>query len=147
MTEVSLVRLYVLRAMYLFIVVGLAATIWPKLIVQPEGWPLMNSVVSSLLAAVSVLALLGIRYPLQMIPVLLFDLIWKIIWLAAVALPIWSAGEMDERTAQTVIDCMVGLILIPLAVPWAYVVAKYGRQPGDRWRSAARAEEAPVGLR
>nr|WP_295370489.1 hypothetical protein [uncultured Sphingosinicella sp.] len=147
MTEVSLVRLYVLRAMYLLIVVGLGLTIWPNLIGQPEDWPLMNSVVSSLLAGLSVLALLGIRYPLQMIPVLLFDLIWKMIWLTAVALPLWSAGEMDERTVQTVIDCLFGVILIPLVLPWRYVFARYGQQPGDRWRPGAHADEAVGGLR
>ena len=133
MTEVSLVRLYALRAGYLLIVTGLAATVWPLLINHSPQWPLMNSVVCSLLAAVSVLAAIGIRYPRQMLPVLLFELLWKSIWLSAIALPLWSADQIDARTWDTVRDCVLAVILIPL-IPWRYVVAQYVMRPGDRWR-------------
>ena len=136
MTEVSLIRLYVLRAGYLLIAVGLAATVWPIVINHSPQWPLMNSVACSLLAAVSVLAAVGIRYPLQMLPVLLFEIVWKSIWLIAVALPLWSANQIDARTWETVSDCLVGAILIPL-IPWRYVISQYVTKPGDRWRRTA----------
>ncbi len=68
MTDVSLFRLYALRAGYLLIAVGLAATMWPIVINHSPQWPLMNSVVGSLLTAISVLAAVGIRYPLQIRP-------------------------------------------------------------------------------
>ena len=71
MTDVSLFRLYALRAGYLFIAVGLAATVWPLLINHSPQWPLMNSVVCSLLAAMSVLAVVLSLYPLQRLPGLL----------------------------------------------------------------------------
>ena len=144
MTEVTLFRLYALRAGYLFVAVGLAATIWPLLINHPPRWPLMNSVVASLLAAVSVLAAVGIRYPLQMLPVLLFEAIWKSIWLIAVALPLWSANQLDARTWETVKDCLFGAILIPL-IPWRYVLAQYVTKPGDRWRRTGRIPASSFG--
>jgi hypothetical protein len=97
----------------------------------------MNGVVCCLLAAVSVLAALGIRYPLQLLPILFFELVWKSIWLAAVALPLWIGGQMDEQSMSTVIDCLVGVILMPLAIPWAFVVSNYVKRPGDRWRRVA----------
>jgi len=136
MTEVSLFRLYALRAGYLLIAVGLAATVWPIIINHSPQWPLMNSVACSLLAAVSVLAAVGIRYPLQMLPVLLFELVWKSIWLIAVALPLWSAHRIDARTSETVRDCLLGAVLIPL-IPWRYVISQYVTKPGDRWRRSA----------
>ena len=133
MNEVSLTRLYALRAAYLLLAVGLAATIWPLVLRHSPQWPLMNSVVCSLLAAVSVLAAIGIRYPLQMLPVLLFEVTWKSIWLIAIALPLWSANQIDARTWETVRDCLFGAILIPL-IPWRYVIAQYVTRPGNRWR-------------
>jgi hypothetical protein len=133
MTDVSLFRLYALRAGYLLVAAGLAATVWPLLINHSPQWPLMNGVVCSLLGAVSVLAAIGIRYPLQMLPVLLFEIAWKSIWLIAVALPLWSANQVDARTWETVRDCLFGAILIPL-IPWGYVIAQYVTRPGDRWR-------------
>lgn len=134
MTEVSLVRLYVLRAMYLFIAAGLVLTIWPLLLSHTSQWPLMNSVVAAMLGAVSLLAALGIRYPLHMLPLLFFELIWKSIWLVAVALPLWSADEMNAQTLQTVRDC-VPAILIPLVLPWRYVIDHYVKRPTDRWKA------------
>ena len=136
MTEVSLFRLYALRAGYLLIAVGLAATVWPIVINHSPQWPLMNSVACSLLAAVSVLAAVGIRYPLHMLPILLFEIVWKSIWLIAVALPLWSTNQIDARTWETVSDCLFGAILIPL-IPWRYVISQYATKPGDRWRRTA----------
>ena len=141
MTEVSLFRLYALRAGYLLIAVGVAATVWPIVINHSPQWPLMNSVACSLLAAVSVLAAVGIRYPLQMLPILLFEIVWKSIWLIAVALPLWSANQIDARTWETVRDCLFGAILIPL-IPWRYVISQYVTKPGDRWRRTAERPSA-----
>ena len=139
MTEISLIRLYALRAAYLFVALGIAVTIWPLLIDPAPGWPLMNSVVCSLLAAVSVLAALGIRYPLQMLPILLFELLWKVIWLVAVALPLWRADALDAAAMDTVRDCLPAVILVAL-IPWRYVIARYLRSPGEPWTAASMAE-------
>ena len=135
MAEVSLFRLYLLRGLYLFIFIGLVAVIWPGLLAGPSDRPLMNGVVICMLAAVSILAAIGIRYPLQMLPLLFFEFLWKAIWCIAVALPRWNAGQIDEATMETVIDCAVGIILVPIAVPWRYVIDHYARQLGDRWRA------------
>jgi hypothetical protein len=54
--EVSIVRLYVLRATYLLLVIGLAALIGPQLI---DHAPMSRGVIPSLLGAVGLLALMG----------------------------------------------------------------------------------------
>lgn len=82
--EVSIFRLYLLRAAYLLLVVGLGITVWPTMIHHPQ-WTLWHGVGKSMLAAISVLAILGIRYPLKMLPLLFFEVTWKSIWLVAIA--------------------------------------------------------------
>jgi hypothetical protein len=94
----------------------------------------MHGAAGSLLGALSVLAALGIRYPLQMAPLLLFELLWKSIWLLAVALPLWSVHRLDPDTMESVGACLMGIVLVPLAMPWPYVLANYVKKPGDRWR-------------
>ncbi len=130
--SVSRVRLWILRAMYAFIVVGLGLFVWPSYIAAVPGLPLFNSVALTMLGAFSILCLLGIRYPLQMLPILLWELLWKSMWLLIIALPLWASGEMDERRFQTVIDCLVGVVLVPLAVPWRYVFENYVKRPAER---------------
>ena len=133
MTEVSTFRLYVMRATYVLIAVGLGFEIWPGLVRHENAWTLWRGVGTSLLAAVSVLAVLGIRYPLQMLPVLLFELVWKSIWLMAIALPLWSADQLDTDTWETIYACLMGIVLMPIVIPWPYVLANYVTKPGDRW--------------
>ena len=70
--SVPLWRLYVMRVGYLIFGGGLAVVKWPTLF-QRDQWTLAQSVIDCMLIALSLLALLGIRYPLQMLPVLLFD--------------------------------------------------------------------------
>jgi hypothetical protein len=133
MNEVTLFRLYLLRAIYLLISIGLAFTIWPQLFHHPTPWQLWHGVGCSLLAAVSILAFIGIRYPLKMLPVLFFELIWKTIWLLAVALPLWSLHQMDADNLETAQNCLMGII-VPLVIPWRYVWRHYIKMPTDRWR-------------
>ena len=130
---VSLWRLYALRAAYLFIAVGLGLQIWPGLLHHTQPWELMQGVVTAVLAAVSLLALLGLRYPLQMLPLLAFEILWKSIWLITVARPLWAAGTMDPDTTATAFACLLGLIF-PFVMPWRYMLANYLLKPADRWR-------------
>jgi hypothetical protein len=133
MSEVSLFRLYLLRAMYLLIAVGLGITIWPGIISPPENLSHMSSVVRSVLGAVSLLAVLGLRYPLEMLPLLLFELVWKLIWVLVFGLPLWTAQQLDANTRETLNACLMGVVLVPLVTPWGYVFRQYVRAPGDRW--------------
>ncbi|MFI4954029.1 MAG: hypothetical protein ACHP7M_12900 [Burkholderiales bacterium] len=112
---------------------GLGIETWPGIIHHAKPWTLMQGVVCCVLAAVSALAVLGLRYPLQMLPLLLFELVWKSIWLVVVALPLWSAHQMDAQTSETARACLMGVI-IPIVIPWSYVFANYVTRRGDRWR-------------
>ena len=67
MSEVSTVRRYLLRAMYVFMFVGLALVKWPGILNPPPGLSNAGSVVGSVLGAISLLALLG-PYPLKRLP-------------------------------------------------------------------------------
>ena len=129
--QVSLVYLYLLRAVYLIIGVGLALTIWPQWMHPPST--LAWGVVRSMLTAFSLMSLLGIRYPLKMLPVLFWELAWKSIWLIAVALPLWLAHRVDADTADTIQACLM-VVIVPIAMPWRYVFANYIVQRGDRWK-------------
>ncbi|MVN85452.1 hypothetical protein GO986_01570 [Deinococcus sp. HMF7620] len=83
----------------------------------------------------ALLALMGLRYPVKMIPLLLFELFWKSTWLLAVGLPRILAGSLDEGTITDLIACLMGVILVPLALPWRYVLHQYWKAPGDPWKA------------
>ena len=140
MHALSTFRLNLLRGMYLLMFVGLATQIWPLMIQSSRNVEHFRGVVWSVLTGLSLVAALGIRYPVKMLPLLLFELAWKTIWVAAIGLPLWSAGRLDAGTAETMRACLLGVVLCPLVIPWRYVFAHYVRAPGERWRSAAAAK-------
>jgi hypothetical protein len=92
----------------------------------------MTGVVFALLGTIGLLSFLGLRYPLQMMPLLLFELTWKAIWLLAFALPRWLDGTLDEGMRSSVFDTSFGILLL-FVIPWRYVYANYVVKPGDRW--------------
>ena len=138
MPHVSSARLLALRALYLLLSVGLGIVIWPSLIWPQTIEPNAATVVRALLGALAIIALLGLKYPLQMLPVLLFELLWKIVWVVAVALPAWRLGQLGPYGTSTLYECLPAFVLFPLAIPWRYVIARYIRSPAEPWRNAIR---------
>lgn len=129
--EVSLIRIYVLRATYLLIVIGLGAMIVPEVVSHPV---ISRGVIPSLLCAIWVLAFVGLKYPLEMLPLLMFELAWKSIWMVAYGLPQWSAGQLPPTFSEDFFSIGFGVILMPIVIPWDYVFRHYLKQPGARWR-------------
>lgn len=129
--EVSLARIYVLRATYLLLVIGLGGMIVPDVLSHPV---MSRGVIPSLLGAVWVLAFVGLKYPLEMLPLLMFEFAWKSIWMVAYGLPQWSAGQLPPTFAEDFFNIGLGVILMPLVIPWGYVYRHYVKQSGARWR-------------
>jgi hypothetical protein len=126
-------RLHAMRVGYAVMGVGLAVVKWPLVINYHQSTPLFEGVVAVLLTAMSLLALLGLRYPVRLLPILLFECLWKVIWLAVVALPAAAAGHVDKAMSEVIVNC--SLVVIVLAVlPWRYVAQRYVLAKGDRWR-------------
>ena len=140
MNAVSLPRLYALRAMYLLVVVGLGRLVLPQLS-HSADISFEGGAVNCMLVAFWAMCLLGLRYPLQMIPVLLWELAWKTIWFAVVALPKWLSGHMDPTTVANAYACTV-VVLVPIVLPWGYVLRHYVQGAGAPWTASASASLA-----
>ena len=142
MDQLSMTRLYLLRAMYTLMAVGLAVTFWPSILAPSSLATGPNTVVRALLGALGLLASLGIRYPTQMLPLLLFELAWKVIWVLAFGVPAWHAGQLESYGSETLVNCLMGVVLVPLVLPWKYVSHRYLRAPAEPWRMSKPASAA-----
>lgn len=126
-------RLNIMRLGYLFMAVGLAVVKWPVILQDAASLPVFEGVVAALLTAMSFLWILGLRYPVALMPVLMFESAWKLIWLAAVGIPHLLAGDMDAEMTSVLFN--VSFVVVVLAVtPWDYAWKRYVRAPGDPWR-------------
>jgi hypothetical protein len=93
----------------------------------------MEGVVACLLTAMSLLAFLGLRYPVRMLPILLFEVIWKVIWIAAVAVPRLVSDDLNAATREVLFSCSF-IVVILAVIPWRYTWTCCVRTPGDAWR-------------
>jgi len=126
-------RLNVMRVGYAFMGVGLAIVKWPILIQSAPSLPVPEGVVACLLTAMSLLAFLGLRYPVRMLPILLFEVTWKIIWIAAVAVPHLVSDDLTVAARDVLFNCSFVVVILAV-IPWRYAWRRYVRTPGDGWR-------------
>jgi hypothetical protein len=130
--QLSTRRVNIMRFGYAFMGVGLVIVKWPLLLHAPS-LPVMDGVVLCLLTAMSLLAFLGLRYPVGMLPILLFEVAWKLIWIGTVAIPHLVSGDMNAAAREVLFNCSF-VVLIIAVIPWRYVWRRYVRTPGDAWR-------------
>lgn len=145
MLQVSPFRLYILRACYLLVAVGVGTTIWPLLLGSPESVEHFRGVTWCLLGSVALLALVGIRHPLTMLPLLLFELTWKVTWVLTIGIPLRGLGPLEGAFAETWFANVMGLVIFPLAIPWGHVWRRYVLEPGATWSWRGGSTGAPGG--
>lgn len=125
-------RLYVLRALYA-ILAGAEGSIQLSAFLHHAHWTPAGGVAHSFLLALALLSAVGIRYPLGMLPLLVYELLWKTVWLCGIALPLWAAGQLDPDTRRSFFEIAPVVILFPL-LPWRYIFFNFLKKPADRWR-------------
>jgi hypothetical protein len=129
---IALWRLYLLRGGYLLIATGMGMQIIPAFL-HHKPWELMHGVANSMLLALVLLSVLGLRYPLKMLPLLFWEMTWKATWLLAVALSAWRNGTMDADTGDTTFACLMSVIFV-IIVPWDYVWRNFVAAKSERLR-------------
>ena len=129
--NVSLFRLYLLRALYALLAAA-EGFIQIRLFLHHGHWPQATGVAHCFLLALAILSIAGVRYPLKMLPLLIYEILWKTIWLVGIALPLWLAHQVDADTRKGFFEITPVVVLIPFIL-WRYVFQTYIAKPGDRW--------------
>jgi hypothetical protein len=117
-----------LKVMYMYTLVvsggmGLGMILFPDTVQSilrfPPQDPVMLGACGSIFLALGLISLMGLRSPLKFAPVLLLELVYKPIWLVAVALPLFLEGRFPfyvVTMSAIFITFIVGdLIAIPFS--------------------------------
>ena len=132
MDELSSRRLWILRATYAFIALGLFATAWPDILAPETTQADVDTAVLALLGGVSVMAAWGIFDPVRMLPILVFEFVWKVIWVVAFAMRMAADTGLDAYAMDTLFACALGIVIVPLALPWEMWLGKGRRVLSER---------------
>lgn len=128
--DLPLWRLNVLRAMFLVFAVG-GLFVHPQWMINPS--PTARGMIDGMLAGLWVMSFFGLRYPLRLLPIFLFEFVWKTIWLLWFGIPQWLAGGGSPRLGEDIILIGLGPVLFGLVIPWGYVWRHYVRATPERW--------------
>jgi hypothetical protein len=69
-----------------------------------------------------------------MMPLLIFEFTWKLIWVLGAWLPPYLGHTLDPDIASSFSGIFPGVVIVPLVLPWGYLWRTYVTTPGERWR-------------
>ena len=119
------INIYLLRVLFFLIVIFVGKDSWTQLLTNASSLAPIEAVTWSVWAAFSLLSILGLIYPLKMLPIIFLEIAYKLIWLAVVAYPLWSAGKLEGSSAEGLTYVFIWVALPIIAVPWKYVFKTY----------------------
>ena len=122
-----------LKFMYIYTIVGaggfgLGIIVIPNVMRSVFGWPSQDPIVfgvtGSVYLAFAISSILGLRSPLKLVPVLLLQLCYKVVWLIGVVSPLLIAGEFPTYAILLVVIFVTYIIGDLIAIPFPYLIAK-----------------------
>ena len=131
------INIYLLRLLFLLVVVFVASDSWSAIFNHEGPWDHVRAAAVCMWAAYSVLSIFGFINPLRWLPIVLFEIFYKLVWLAVVAYPLWSTNRLAGSPAEEMTYAFLWVVLPIVAMPWGYALRTYvwtSRKNG--WRKA-----------
>ena len=126
------IHIFGLRVVYALMFFVLGRQTWTHILTRREAWDPTDAVAWCVWTAFATLAGLGIVRPLRMLPILLLEIFYKVLWLVLVAYPLWRRGTLSGSPAEQTASAFAWVLLPIAAVPWGYVFVHYVYDPKRR---------------
>jgi hypothetical protein len=119
------INIYLLRVLYLLMFVGVGWQTWSTIINHQGPWDHTEAVAICVWAAYPTLSIFGLIKPLRWLPIVIFMIFYKSIWVLVVAYPLWRANALVGSPAEELAHIFVWAPVIAIIVPWIYVFQNY----------------------
>jgi hypothetical protein len=119
------IDIYGLRLFYALMFLFIGRTSWVRIIEHQGSWEPTNAIAWCCWAAYSTLSFIGIFKPLRMLPIMLFMVFYKGLWLCVVALPLWRAHQLAGSPAEELAGIFAWIVIPLLFIPWRFVWKNY----------------------
>ncbi len=119
------IHIHLLRVLFALMFVFLGWDSWTYIVAFTGVWDPQEAAAWSMWAAYSVLSLIGIINPIKMLPLVILEIFYKVIWLVVVAYPLWSSGQLAGSSAEETSYAFLWVVLPIIAMPWRYAFQTY----------------------
>ena len=99
---------------------GLGQLLGFNLTGYPAQEPIWAGAGYSMMLALAIASVLGLRAPLRFSPVLLFQLTYKVIWFVAIFIPLSIVGQLSSYAISTAILWIAFVVGDLIAIPFRY---------------------------
>jgi hypothetical protein len=119
------INIYLLRLLYTLMFLFVCFDSWKHLFTHTGTWDNINAAAWCMWGSYTLISFIGILRPLKMLPIVLFEIIYKTAWLFIVAYPLWVKNELIGSPAEGMTRVFLWVILPILAMPWRYFFMVY----------------------
>jgi hypothetical protein len=119
------IQIFAMRVGYVLVVVTVGNVAWSRILQHEGGWDPLVAAAVSMWAGSSVLSIFGLIHPLKWLPIVLFEIAYKSIWLAIVAYPLWSSAQLAGSPAEGLTYAFLWVVVPIVAMPWGHVFRTY----------------------
>ena len=123
------INIYLLRLLYFLMAFFVATESWTSIINHQGPWDHIRAVATCVWAAYATLSVFGLFHPLKWLPIMIFMIFYKSLWLLVVAYPLWREGTLAGSPAEEMTKTFLIIPLPIIAVPWKYVFENYIYKP------------------
>jgi len=118
-------NVYFLRLLFLLMFLFVGYDSWSSILNHQGPWDPMRAAALCMFASYSLLSIIGVFHPLKMLPIVLFMILYKSVWLIVVAYPLWSANQLAGSPAEGMAKVFRWVAVAIVFTPWKYVLDKY----------------------
>ena len=119
------INIYLLRILYILMFLGPGLENWQIIASHKGPWDHTKAVAICVWAAYPTLSLFGLLRPLRWLPIVIFMIFYKTLWVVVVAYPLWQAGSLAGSPADEMAHVFIGAPVVAVIVPWVYVFKNY----------------------
>lgn len=118
-------NIYLLRVLFVLVFVFVGYDSWTSILNHKGPWDHVRAAALCMWASYALLSIIGVFRPLKMLPLVLFEILYKIVWLIIVAYPLWSANQLAGSPAEEMTKAFLWVVLPIVAMPWKYAFDEY----------------------
>lgn len=119
------INIYLLRLLFTLMFLFFTYDSWKHILNHTGYWDSASAAAWCMCGSYSVISFIGILRPLKMLPIVLFEIIYKTAWLVIVAYPLWTKNELIGSPAEGMTRVFVWVVFPIVAMPWGYFFRNY----------------------
>ena len=116
------VNIYLLRFIYFLMVAFMSVDAWKMIFTHDDQIEKFQAVAICVWAAYGTLSFFGLLKPLKWLPIVLFMIFYKTLWLVVFAFPLWRTDSLAGSSFEEMTYIFLAGPLFAFFVPWKYVL-------------------------